>query len=102
MSGAAQGSGSTAKQGEDEKKAQGEPQKEQQAQQPALLEEDDEFEDFPIEGKYCSFRRCGSTHPDSNVMQIGQKKRAKYLEAMHTYGRRAGTMTIRTRIFRNS
>jgi hypothetical protein len=49
MSGAAQGSGPAAKLGED-KKAGGEAQKEQQTQQPALLEEDDEFEDFPVEG----------------------------------------------------
>jgi hypothetical protein len=50
MSGTAQGSSATTKLGED-KKAEGEKQKEQQAQQPALLEEDDEFEDFPVEGK---------------------------------------------------
>lgn len=49
MSGAAQGPGPTAKLQEDKKPA-GEPQKEQQTQQPALLEEDDEFEDFPVEG----------------------------------------------------
>lgn len=49
MSGAAQGSGATSKMGED-KKAGGEAQKEHQNQQPALLEEDDEFEDFPVEG----------------------------------------------------
>ncbi|ERF75613.1 26S proteasome complex subunit sem-1 [Endocarpon pusillum Z07020] len=48
MSGAAQGSSTTAKLGEDEKAGR-EPQKEQQTQQPALLEEDDEFEDFPVE-----------------------------------------------------
>lgn len=51
MSGAAQGSGSTSKL-VDDKKTQGEPQKDQQAQQPALLEEDDEFEDFPVEGVF--------------------------------------------------
>jgi hypothetical protein len=49
MSGAGQSSVPTAKMGQD-KKSEGEPQKEKQNQQPALLEEDDEFEDFPIEG----------------------------------------------------
>jgi hypothetical protein len=50
MSGTAQGSAGSAKPGED-KKAGGEAQKDQQQpQQPALLEEDDEFEDFPVEG----------------------------------------------------
>lgn len=49
MSGAAQGSGPTSKPG-DEKKNQAEPAKDQEPQQPALLEEDDEFEDFPVEG----------------------------------------------------
>jgi len=47
MSGAAAGGSSTAKLSED-KKPQGEAQKDQ-AQQPAMLEEDDEFEDFPVE-----------------------------------------------------
>lgn len=48
MSGVAQNSGAATKPG-DEKKPEGEQQKEQQTQQPALLEEDDEFEDFPVE-----------------------------------------------------
>jgi hypothetical protein len=55
MSGAAQGSATTAKPGDD-KKTGGEAQKEQQTQQPALLEEDDEFEDFPVEGQFSLLR----------------------------------------------
>jgi hypothetical protein len=51
MSGAAQGSATTVKLGDD-KKTGGESQKEQATQQPALLEEDDEFEDFPVEGQF--------------------------------------------------
>lgn len=52
MSDATQGSATTAKLGEDKKIGGGEAQKEQQTQQPALLEEDDEFEDFPVEGQF--------------------------------------------------
>lgn len=48
MSGAPKDSGTAAKLGE-EKKAAEETQKEQRTQQLALLEEDDEFEDFPVE-----------------------------------------------------
>lgn len=54
MSGAASGSTATTKLGQDSKAEGGEVQKEQQSQQPALLEEDDEFEDFPVEGSFSS------------------------------------------------
>ncbi|KAL9621946.1 MAG: hypothetical protein Q9160_003608 [Pyrenula sp. 1 TL-2023] len=47
MSGAATGAAETTKL--QEKKPEGEPPKEQQNQAPNLLEEDDEFEDFPVE-----------------------------------------------------
>lgn len=59
MSGAAAGSGTTAKLGDD-KKTPGEPTKDQPAQAPpALLEEDDEFEDFPVEGTFWISERSG-------------------------------------------
>jgi hypothetical protein len=51
MSGAAAGSNATAKLQED-KKAEIDPAKtSQQPSQPNTLEEDDEFEDFPVEGE---------------------------------------------------
>ena len=62
MSGATQGPGTTSKLGDD-KKNQAESQKEQESQQPALLEEDDEFEDFPVEG----VSRCKSSGLDQLI-----------------------------------
>src|SRR6266480_5621777 len=52
MSGAAAGSNPAAKPQED-KKPEGDPAKtsQQQPLQPSILEEDDEFEDFPVEGE---------------------------------------------------
>lgn len=49
MSGAATGAAETTKL--QDKKPEGEPPKEQHNQAPNLLEEDDEFEDFPVEGQ---------------------------------------------------
>ncbi len=70
----------------------------------AALEEDDEFEDFPIDGEYqylCSQRMlltCSS--------QIGRRKRAKSRlgarAAQRIYGKRVGMMMIRVRIFQSN
>ena len=58
MSGASKSQPPTAKLQDPEKdKKAGEPAgKEQQEKAPAILEEDDEFEDFPVEGTYRSYR----------------------------------------------
>lgn len=69
----------------------------------AALEEDDEFEDFPIDGN----RNC----PPVRVMLIGnlqigrQKKARSHLElraAQRIFGRRAGTTMIRARTFQSN
>jgi len=49
MSGAAAGSNSTAKLQEDKQPSVDPAKTSQQPQQPGILEEDDEFEDFPVE-----------------------------------------------------
>jgi hypothetical protein len=60
MSGAAAGGNSTAKLQED-KKAEVDPAKtSQQPSQPNTLEEDDEFEDFPVEGELPTQNYSGS------------------------------------------
>lgn len=56
MSGAAAGAAETTKL--QEKKPEGEPHNEQSNQAPVFLEEDDEFEDFPVEGRFTSFSLC--------------------------------------------
>lgn len=50
MSGSAQGAMSTTKLIDNENKSNGEPAKDTQ-KPAAVLEEDDEFEDFPVEGR---------------------------------------------------
>ena len=51
MSGAASGNNTTAKLQEHDKQPSVDPVKTSQPQQPNILEEDDEFEDFPVEGE---------------------------------------------------
>ncbi len=101
MSGTTQGSGAIAKLGED-KKAEGEPPKEQNTQQPALLEEDDEFEDFPVEGMSLVLRLEIYTLLNQDVSQIGPKRKAKYQAEMHICGRRVGTTMIKPKSFQSS
>jgi hypothetical protein len=109
MSGAAAGSNHTAKLQED-KKPEADPTKtSQQPSQPNILEEDDEFEDFPVEGKPSRSWRVLGRFPHvygcadiSPSEQTGRKKRPKYLEAMHTFGRRAGMTTMRMKTFRSN
>lgn len=72
-------------------------------QAPALLEEDDEFEDFPVEGKkpQCDSKsrqaKDESTYADGVMRQIGHKKTQRSQAELLTCGRRAGmTMTRMT------
>ncbi len=44
----------------------------------------------------------GPYYAKKHVSQIGQKRRAKYREEMHIYGRKAGTTMIRTKTSRSS
>lgn len=44
----------------------------------------------------------GLYYAKKHVLQIGQKRRAKYLEETHICGRRAGTTMIRTKTFPSS
>ena len=68
-------------------------------QPPAMLEEDDEFEDFPVEGRK-SHRREESraVRETSNFDQTGHKKTPRCQVAMHTFGRKAGMTMTRMRI----
>ena len=65
MSGAAEGSNSTAKLQEDKKPEIDPVKTSQQPSQPNILEEDDEFEDFPIEGELFQFYRASVLFPTS-------------------------------------
>lgn len=69
------------------------------AQQPVLLEEDDEFEDFPVEGTNLSPRCKVNVNGDD---QTGRKKTRKSLGEPPIYGRKAGTTTMRMRILASS
>ena len=99
MSAAAEGSGPTAKaiiSDESSSTALKDQQK------PAVaLEEDDEFEDFPVEGWIAPI----SMLPNFIIRysQIGRRKTQKCLEnRIRTYGRKAGTTMIRARTSPNS
>ena len=85
MSGAAAGSSATAKM--QETKPESEPPKDQKPQQPTILEEDDEFEDFPVEG----MKHFGGGEDCLLIHQIGHKRKLKCLGVIHIYGKRAGT-----------
>lgn len=71
-------------------------------QKPATaLEEDDEFEDFPIEGPF--HHREVLVDRVLKTRQIGRKKMQRCLESKtHICGRRVGTTMTRARTSRNS
>jgi hypothetical protein len=71
-------------------------------QPPAMLEEDDEFEDFPVEGLDTLRQRSGHSRYADSGAQIGHKKTPKYMVDQRTYGRKAGTTTTRMKISVNS
>jgi hypothetical protein len=59
------------------------------------LEEDDEFEDFPVEGDLPSDSVDGPTGMALIILyQIGPKKKPKFQVETITCGRKAGMMTI--------
>lgn len=71
-------------------------------QAPALLEEDDEFEDFPVEGKNPQFdsrsrqAKDGNTCTNAGLSQIGHKKMQQFQVELPTCGRRVGMTMMRT------
>jgi len=70
----------------------------------AALEEDDEFEDFPVDGMYHLIRISKSILTYN--LQIGHRKKAKFRlgvrAAQRICGKRVGTMMIRARISRSN
>lgn len=77
----------------------------------AALEEDDEFEDFPVEGMLLLISAfaviCWQTEQlpvttANNGKQTGRKKRQRYQETIHIFGRRAGMMMTQARTSRHS
>jgi hypothetical protein len=105
MSGAAAGSNPTAQ--EDKKPEIDQAKTSQQPSQPNTLEEDDEFEDFPVEGELhhriipvtSSNVSCADV---SHLEQTGHRRKPKYLEATHICGRRAGMTMMRMKTFRSN
>lgn len=68
----------------------------------AQLEEDDEFEDFPVEGEYFLRKDALQLHLIASLSQTGGTRR-RILQAARQasiYGRRAGMMTILARTLR--
>jgi hypothetical protein len=108
MSGAAAGNNPTAKLQED-KKAEIDPATTSQpSSQPNTLEEDDEFEDFPVEGELrlriiaSHSVKCASGADVSCLEQTGHRRKLKYPEATPIYGRRVGMMMMRMKTFRSN
>lgn len=67
----------------------------------AALEEDDEFEDFPVEGSLTY--RSMTTGSGADDEQIGRRKTQKYPGSrIRTCGRKVGMTMIRARISPNS
>lgn len=72
----------------------------------AALEEDDEFEDFPVEGEFAP--EGGYRYYMEGLvlmsfsLQTGHKKRLRFQEITRTYGRRAGMMMIPVKTFRRN
>lgn len=96
MSGAATGAAETAKL--PEKKTEGEPQNEPQNQIPAFLEEDDEFEDFPVEGELKSLLARNFVSKNGlTIVQTGQRRKRLHRREILTYGRRVGMTMTRTK-----
>ena len=109
MSGAAASSNPTAKLQEDKKsEIDSANTSQQQPSQPNTLEEDDEFEDFPVEGELypriipSHFVKCASCADISCLEQTGHRRKLKYLEATHICGRRAGMTMMRMKTFRSN
>lgn len=107
----------------DPKAEQDKPLEQKTEQKPATLGEDDEFEDFPVDGTillstgYCASRAFQQAllhlHPDKNTQydkvadktQTGQRtrpRRPRTAARQSTCGRKAGTMTTRATTFQHS
>jgi hypothetical protein len=103
MSGAAQGSQNTTKAVVSDSKDTSQPL---QPQKPgAQLEEDDEFEDFPVEGTRTRRSRASFRNLEANNArkQTGPRKRKSARRPPRRIcGRRAGTTTTRATTFRCS
>ena len=71
------------------------------AQPPAMLEEDDEFEDFPVEGMQKAQDGLRERR-QSNLVQIGRRRTLRFLAGRHIFGKKAGMTTTRARISASS
>lgn len=75
-----------------------------QDKKPAPLEEDDEFEDFPVEGRIIPLLRTNIFYRYILLtkIQIGPRRKPRFPTETRTFGRRAGMMMTQTMILQFS